>query len=229
MLFRAPTGADTMSYAAAGVFASGYAPSLAGVGANLAAQESGLDALAASVALHVAGALSASESGTDTGALAGYVRVTSMLAVLESGVDAGFGISQVVVSGGSAATEQGYDVLAAEGEVGSVYLLGKQEARWLYQLVLLHGLDPAHPLTVSASQRAAGPVQQGVAQQGSDVVVTTLATSNAIGIEPVESIALLARVHGLIDPLRVSDARREADTLYQTLGIDGGVTTVTRQ
>ena len=109
----------------------------------------------------------------------------------------------------------------------ATYSISTGRAALIHQLALLHGLDTANPLTVSATQRAAGVLVQSVSG-ASTVTVTTSAT-------PVYSGNLdawidgLAALHGLTAPLVVTATSRTAGVVTQSIATAGGTTTVTRQ
>ena len=109
----------------------------------------------------------------------------------------------------------------------ATYAISAGRAALLHQLALLHGLDTANPLTVSAAQRSAGALVQSVSG-ASTVTVTTSAV-------PVYSGNLdawidgLAALHGLTAPLVVTATSRAAGVVNQTIATAGGTTTVTRQ
>ena len=115
----------------------------------------------------------------------------------------------------------------AAGAAGATYAISAGRAALIHQIALLHGLDAANPLTVSASQRSAGALVQSVSGAGT-VTVTTSAT-------PIFSGNLdawidgLAALHGLTAPLFVTATSRAAGGVTQAIATAGGTTTVTRQ
>ena len=109
----------------------------------------------------------------------------------------------------------------------ATYAISAGRAALLHQLALLHGLDTANPLTVSAAQRSAGALVQSVSGV-STVTVTTSATPTFSGNLDAW-IDGLAALHGLTAPLVVTATSRAAGVVNQTIATAGGTTTVTRQ
>lgn len=111
--------------------------------------------------------------------------------------------------------------------VGAPFLVSGARAALLHQLALLHGLDSAKPLTVSAAQRSAGALVQSVSG-ASTVTVTTSAVPTFSGNLDAW-IDGLAALHGLTAPLVVTATSRAAGVVTQSIATAGGTTTVTRQ
>lgn len=66
-----------------------------------------------------------------------------------------------------------WDELLSDGNTAEEALVG-MFAR-LTELWRLHGLDAANPLTVTATSRAAGTIEQTIAEAGGEVTVTRVA------------------------------------------------------
>lgn len=111
--------------------------------------------------------------------------------------------------------------------VKGTYLLNLEQAKLLYQIYLLHGLDA--DLVVGSNFRQAGDVEQTVEQVGQDVTITTTATPRFPLADPGAMIEELAALHGLTVPLQVTPTGRQAGDITQAFSQSGGVTTVTRQ
>jgi hypothetical protein len=108
---------------------------------------------------------------------------------------------------------------------GSSYTISAARANLIYEIALLHGLDPAHPLTVNATSRNAGAVSQTIS--GAATVTITTVSSDVLSTSLDQWIDALAALHGLTTPLVVTNNSRDAGTVHQTLVNAGGTTTVT--
>ena len=197
------------------------------VAGNLAATETGADTAALAGAVLVQGALAVTEAGADTLSAEGVVRITGTLAATEAGADTFSAEGIVKVQGTLAATESGSDAFAADGDTVFYSISGRQALR-LMQIHLLHGLDSAAPLTVSAIARQAGAVAQTVTEAAGTVTITTTAGATVFAGNPGQMIDDLAALHGLTTPLTVTAASRAAGSISQTIAAAGEATTVTR-
>ena len=186
-------------------------------------------------------------------AAAGALRITATLnIVLGDASLAGEGSAVVLTSGAlditlDAATLGAAGALAIAGELAQTLAdatlaaaahvqngaLSPQHAAWLEGLARLHGL--IDPLTVSDTARSDGSVVQTVSQVGATVTITTTAAPSgapavsALSEQQALWLERLARIHGLIDPLTVSDSERGDGTVQQTLASAAGITTVALQ
>lgn len=102
------------------------------------------------------------------------------------------------------------------------------QANLLYQIYLLHGLEPNAPLTVSQTQRLAGGIEQAVIEAGGAVTISTVSGLTSPALEAGDMIAELAALHGLTVPLVVTGTIRSAGAISQSIGTVQGVTTVAR-
>lgn len=108
------------------------------------------------------------------------------------------------------------------------YLITRAQARLLYQVWLLHGLEAGSPLTVSQTARMAGGLEQAVSESGGAVTIHTTAQPGAVGVDPGLAVEELASLHGIDVDLVVSATSRAAGSVEQGISQSGGVTTVTR-
>lgn len=108
------------------------------------------------------------------------------------------------------------------------YPVSLARASLLYRLWQLHGLDAAAPLSVSATARSAGPLQQSISGTG-PVSITTTAAADFEGDTLDAIIDELAAIYGLTGTLTVSTTARSAGSVVQAISSAGGTTTVTRQ
>jgi hypothetical protein len=116
--------------------------------------------------------------------------------------------------------------LASRSFAGS-YSITADRALLIYQIALLHGLDPANPLTVSETTRQAGALSQSIA--GTDSVTITTDSQAPFSGDLDAWIDALAALHGLTVPLIVTSVSRNAGSVTQNIASVSGVTTVTRQ
>jgi hypothetical protein len=144
-------------------------------------------------------------------------------AVTAAGQLLGRGDAQINIVGVSAFGYAGVIV----GDNGQGFNISNARAKLIYELALLHGLDPSNPLTVSETTRQAGALSQSIA--GTDSVTITT-DSEAIFSGDVNAwIDALAALHGLTVPLTVTSVSRNAGSVTQNIASVSGVTTVTRQ
>ena len=101
-----------------------------------------------------------------------------------------------------------------------------QRANLIYQIALLHGLDPARPLSVSATSRQAGGLVQLVS--GTNSVSLTTISAPPLSGSLDDWIDALAALHGLTATLVVTPTSRAAGVVNQTMANVGGTTTVAR-
>jgi hypothetical protein len=109
----------------------------------------------------------------------------------------------------------------------SSFAITAGQANLVYQLALLHGLVPSHPLQVSDTTRSAGSLTQTVS--GSDTVTITTSSAPSLVGDVGAWIESLAALHGLTVPLVVSATNRSAGPINQAIAQVGSLTTVTRQ
>ena len=107
------------------------------------------------------------------------------------------------------------------------YVLTKAQALQLYNVYLLQGLQ--NPLIVGPSSRVAGPINQTITQDGSQVTIATTTSATSFGGDVGTLIAELAALHGIGSNLIVTDSSRSSGPVVQSLASVGGITTVTRQ
>jgi hypothetical protein len=117
----------------------------------------------------VAGLLSAVEGGVDdTASMAGQIIVTGALGATDQpDLSAILGFVSAGGGGASVAEIWGYVLpngLSAEQTLADIH-------RYLLDLSRIHGLIASSPLTVSATQRAAGGVVQSITDEGGVVTV----------------------------------------------------------
>ena len=108
------------------------------------------------------------------------------------------------------------------------YSISPARAALIYQIALLHGLDPANPLTIPKGDgvRQAGGVMQTISGAG-PTTVTTTATTPFTGDLDAWIDALAAEI-GLTAPLQVTPTGLTAGSLSQVFAETSTAITVTR-
>lgn len=196
----------------------------------LAGAESGSDTAASTGTVLVRGALAVTEAGGDTFAAAGGVAVSGALAASEAGSDtfaaAGTVAGSAGVTGSLAAQEGGSDALAAAGAIDAPVQITAAQALLLRQVWLLHGLGGF--LSVTQTARVAGDVTQSIAEAGGTVTIETTARGDTLTGDVGTMIEELAALHGLTDPLTVTQTGRSAGAISQTISAAGSTTIVLR-
>lgn len=194
-----PAGAE--AFAQAGDITLSGSATIAATGAQAQAQAGSATASGATVI-----SAEASPTGAAATSLAGGVAVSASAAASVAGV-----VAQALAGAMAAAASGAVEITSAQAQL-------------IYQIALLHGLDPANPLTVSASGRSAGTLIQTITGNG-PVVIHTVSAPPLSG-DAGAWIEALAALHGLTDDLTVTDSSRAAGAISQTLATDGATTTV---
>lgn len=214
------TGSDNFS-------ASGFAEIAVTSTATLNAIETGTDTASLTAVALCQAALAATGAGVDTADFTVWSQATGSMAVTEVGGDSAELTGEARVIGWFSASETGQD--SAEFDVKSPvdYVISAARATLLYQVALLHGLDPANPLLVSPTARTAGNLVQTVS--GVDVVTISTTEAPAFSGSVDAWIDALADLHGLTAPLIVTQNSRQAGALLQSISTTGDTTTVACQ
>jgi len=124
---------------------------------------------------------------------------------------------------------------------GSAAIVGASHAQRgelsAYHRALLEALARVHglidPLAVTSASRGDGTLVQTIALVGTTTTVTTTAgPSGAPGVDALTAqesfwLTSLARLHGLIDPLTVTETARGDGTVQQSVAEAAGTVTVT--
>lgn len=174
--------------------------------------------------------LTGTGSVTQTGAISGSGAATASISGTQGAAAAGI----IIGSGGASAMLAGSQSVVSTGVIladGGPYIISAERARLLHRLALLHGLDPANPLSVPTGNgvRSAGLLMQTVSGAGSGTITIATTAAPAFSGSLDAWIDLLAEVHGLSTPLVVTDTTRSAGAWSQTIVTTAGLTTVTRQ
>lgn len=186
--------------------ASGTGAISVGSVATLVGADAAQSATAGSGAITQAHALIAAPSVQDS--------LASASAIVQAHVLVAAACSQAAASSSAAVTQQ-----------ASSYAISATRANLLYQTALLHGLDVAHPLNVSATERSAGELVQTI--EGTDMVTITTISAPPLSGSLDDWVDGLAAIHGLTAPLVVTSTSRSAGALAQSIENAGGVTVVT--
>jgi hypothetical protein len=129
-----------------------------------------------------------------------------------------FASSGVLVGPGSA-------VAGSAVRSGPPVMITDIQAGLIYQIALLHGLDPSNPLTVSPTARSAGTLSQTVS--GTSTVTISTTSAPPLSGSAGDWIDALAALHGLTSDLVVTATTRDSGSVSQTLSVTGDTTTVT--
>ncbi len=161
-----------------------------------------------------------------TGAAAGTSTAEGVGASIAEGVGTAEGTSTATAVGSGIIETVGTaaGTSTADGVGVSLVPFSAAQASWLESVVRLHGL--LDPLVVSAAARGDGTVAQTVEDADGTVTLTTTATPAGAPARLAEYVELLARLHGVIDPLLVTATSRGDGTLQQSITEDAGVVTV---
>lgn len=135
------------------------------------------------------------------------------------------GIGAVAIAGTGSNTLAAFASAGTGNVQAGSYSITAARANLIYELALLHGLDPAKPLSVSPTSRSAGGLLQTV--DGTSTVTITTQASEVLSGNLDDWIDKLAAIHGLTVPLVVTSAGRTAGATSQTFSTVGPTTTVT--
>lgn len=135
------------------------------------------------------------------------------------------GAGTVAISGTGSNTLAGFTSSGSGNVQAGSYSITAARANLIYEMALLHGLDPAKPLSVSPTSRSAGSLLQTV--DGTSTVTITTQASEILSGNLDDWIDKLAAIHGLTVPLVVTASGRTAGTTVQSFAAIGPTTTVT--
>ena len=179
---------------------------------------------AGNAAATLTGTASTTLTGTLTGRGNADALMTGAQASVAFGIVIGKGNATVLLAGSASTVSTGS--ITAVG--GGGYLVSPDRAALIYQIALLHGLDPANPLTIPKGDgvRQAGGVMQTISGAGPTTVTTTVTTPFAGDLDAW--IDALAAEIGLTAPLQVTPTGLTAGSLSQVFAETSTAITVTR-
>jgi hypothetical protein len=105
------------------------------------------------------------------------------------------------------------------------FVISAERANLIYQIALLHGLDPARPMSVNQTSRVAGGLNQTITGSGTPAVTITTNSLQSYTGSIDAWIDALAALHALTAPLVVTSTTRDAGAVHQTMAVTAGPTT----
>lgn len=106
------------------------------------------------------------------------------------------------------------------------YKITPAQALLIEKIARLHGL--IEPMTVTPTERKAGPMVQSIEQVGDTVLLETVQEPSSVTQNPAVLIEELAMIHGIGEQLVVTPTSRHAGTISQSMEQTGTTTVVTR-